>query len=541
MRKLLQKTLILALLSVVGINAKAVQKVIYSYNQGTESGTATATVVGTATGEKAVDKAYSSKINSNQSAVTCITFPSSITSSGAYVAALKVEGDFKAGDKITVQPFTQMSTDDFTGGAKYATVMLYDADVKKIADITGSAAGALTITDGHEEAGDPKSFDYYLEKDYTELYFGRAGGTRLNILSLTITREVAGGTAIELTTSSAAIYALNSTTPEGKLPTETGTSSATWEGTSYSFSLTGATSSEYLRDLNSTKAERQIVINETSYRPILLNKGTNGVYNITKSDNVKSVTLYAKYNATSGTAGTIIFDYGLTGQTTATTLPLLEETAAEFDVTDKTNIRVSGGTAIAFAIEYESGASVTVADINWASLYLPVAVTIPEGVKAYYASNVSSSSVTLTEITDAIPANTGVVINAEADTYSFPIATTEVAALGDGVNKFDGVAADTPCDARTAYVLSGANEAKTAPKFGLYTGTTLGAYKAYIDKEANNLGDALTLNFVIGEPTAIDSIEAATPAAQVKKYILNGAVIVEKDGKKYNTAGAQVK
>lgn len=548
MKKLVQKTLILALLSVVGINANAATRTIFSasVNQ---------------TGVSEVKKATTTEwfncssnstlfsgcnlyfYNSNANEQYYLRKPHNSTSDFWYcitnnnvVYKIELPGAIKVNDVISADILGNNSSSTEEG------ICFQSTEVTTRPGTLSTAYISTNVTKDHQTA------TYTVKETDTDLigkttlYLYRKTTTGTYFNNLTITREVAGGTAIELTTSSAAIYALNSTTPEGKLPTETGTSSATWEGTSYSFSLTGATSSEYLRDLNSTKAERQIVINETSYRPIMINKGTNGVYNITKSDNVKSVTLYAKYNATSGTAGTIIFDYGIDGkQTASTTLPLLEETAAEFDVTDKTNIRVSGSTAIAFAIEYESGASVTVADINWASLYLPVAVTIPEGVKAYYASNVSSSSVTLTEITDAIPANTGVVINAEADTYSFPIATTEVAALGDGVNKFDGVAADTPCDARTAYVLSGANEAKTAPKFGLYTGTTLGAYKAYIDKEANNLSDALTLNFVIGEPTAIDSIEAATPATQVRKYILNGAVIVEKNGKKYNAAGAQVK
>ena len=180
-------TLIATALMAVSANAEV--ETIYSYNQGTEGGTATATAEGSA------DKAYSAKINSNSTEVTCVTFPNSITSGGEIVAALKVVGDFKAGDKISVQPFTQMSTTDFTGGTKYANILLYGADIKQIADLTGSAAGAITVTDGHEEAGTPKTFNYTLDKDYTELYFGRGGNTRINILSLTITRgeDTSGG------------------------------------------------------------------------------------------------------------------------------------------------------------------------------------------------------------------------------------------------------------------------------------------------------------------------------------------------------------
>ncbi len=529
----------MALLCVVGINANAVQKTVFSFDV-----TATGDV---ATANPAVAGVEDLSSNSTVSGGTVSYYQAQGSTSSAvkYIVAETVEGTKKSDLRFTVKESymivtlangEQLKAGDVisftTWGTKNESQMCFtEVSAASRALTYSTTAGSYTVQESDAICG-LSTFKVWRYESSKVLYFN----------NLTITREVAGGTSIAVNTSSAVIYALNSTTPEGQLPTAIGTSSATWEGTDYSFSLTGASASESLRDLNNSTAARQIVIDETSYRPILVNKGGNGVYNITKSANIKSVKLYAKCNFTSEKDVTIIFDFGITGkETSATKLPLLEETAAEFDVTDKTNIRVSDGTAIAFAIEYESGANVTVADINWASLYLPVAVTIPEGVKAYYASNVSSTSVTLTEITDAIPANTGVVINAEADTYTFPIATTEVEALGEGVNKFDGVVADTPCTARTAYVLSGANDAKTAPKFGLYTGTTLGAYKAYLDKEANNLGDALTLDFVIGEPTAIGSIEAAAHAAQVKKYILNGAIIVEKDGKKYNAAGAQVK
>ena len=65
-------------------------------------------------------------------------------------------------------------------------------DIKQIADLTGSAAGALTVTDGHEEAGTPKTFTYTLELDYTNLYFARGGNSRINLMKVTITR---GGTS----------------------------------------------------------------------------------------------------------------------------------------------------------------------------------------------------------------------------------------------------------------------------------------------------------------------------------------------------------
>lgn len=84
--------------------------------------------------------------------------------------------------------------------------------------------------------------------------------------------------------------------------------------------------------------------------------------------------------------------------------------------------------------------SLTVSSALWASLYLPYAVTVPTGVKAYYGSNVGDTSIALDEIADVIPAKTGVLVNANAGTYSFKPASSK----GQNVSSvFCGVTADT--------------------------------------------------------------------------------------------------
>ena len=172
--------------------------VIASYNAGTKVGTWS--LVGTKAGDGSME--YAAKYNKNTTSVTTITFTSSATSSGAWQQAVKVEGEFKAGDVITIQPFTSMSASDYSGGTKYANILLYcEKDVEgtptpsQIADLTGSAAGALTVTDGHEEEGTPKEFTYTLEADYTNLFFARGGNTRINLMKVTIERK--GTTGIQ--------------------------------------------------------------------------------------------------------------------------------------------------------------------------------------------------------------------------------------------------------------------------------------------------------------------------------------------------------
>ena len=91
-----------------------------SYDAGTMVGNWS--VVGTKADQSLLQ--YTAKYNSNSTAVTCITFPNSATSEGAWQYAVKVEGEFKAGDVVTIQPFTAMSNSDFTGGSKYANILL---------------------------------------------------------------------------------------------------------------------------------------------------------------------------------------------------------------------------------------------------------------------------------------------------------------------------------------------------------------------------------------------------------------------------------
>ena len=48
---------------------------------------------------------------------------------------------------------------------------------------------------------------------------------------------------------------------------------------------------------------------------------------------------------------------------------------------------------------------------TWGSLYLPVAIDIPEDVKAYIVTGAGSDYVSLTQITGALPENTGIIYN----------------------------------------------------------------------------------------------------------------------------------
>ena len=107
-----------------------------------------------------------------------------------------------------------------------------------------------------------------------------------------------------------------------------------------------------------------------------------------------------------------------------------------------------------FAIEEVTSLPVTITAAQYATFYAPVEVTVPEGVEAYYVTTdgVNSTYITLTKIDNRIvPANTGVILYAEAGTYNLEITSTGAATIAD--NLLEGTVAATYVT-DDAYVLS---------------------------------------------------------------------------------------
>ena len=148
----------------------------------------------------------------------------------------------------------------------------------------------------------------------------------------------------------------------------------------------------------------------------------------------------------------------------------------------------------------------TVPATGWASMYLPIEVTIPEGVKAYYASAASGTVITLKPIeTSTIPANTAVIVTkAGGGDVVFKYSDTNVGSI-EG-NLFEGTSYDTTCEAGVNYVLNASTSTAEKPMFSNYTGTTLGAFKAYLPKSAVG-GATGAIQFRFDDATAISTVE----------------------------------
>ena len=189
-----------------------------------------------------------------------------------------------------------------------------------------------------------------------------------------------------------------------------------------------------------------------------------------------------------------------------------------------------------WVIEEVTSLPVAVSAAGYATLYAPVALTLPaEGLKAYTVS-VNGDWATLEEIEGGvIPANTGVVLEGAEGSYNLTVGGTADEIEGNSL--LGSVAASYVTD--NAYVLGYVGE-----EVGFYTAKKTdgqwlnNGFKAYLPKT----GKSATLRFNFGGTTAIESVVTGldTNAAiydlsgrRVEKavkgiYIQNGKKIIVK-------------
>ena len=132
------------------------------------------------------------------------------------------------------------------------------------------------------------------------------------------------------------------------------------------------------------------------------------------------------------------------------------------------------------------------------TLFAPVALTIPADVIVYTATK-SGEYLVLTAVDTTIPANTGVIIMGDANTYNFEVAEA-VDAIED--NELQGTVATITTTAN-AYTLQ-----KPADDLVMkaYNGETLKGFKAYYTMDTT-AANALKLSF--GEATGIETVVGA--------------------------------
>lgn len=172
-----------------------------------------------------------------------------------------------------------------------------------------------------------------------------------------------------------------------------------------------------------------------------------------------------------------------------------------------------------FWLEKVTSLPVSVSAAGYATLYAPVALTIPKNVQAYTAS-FADSKVTLTPIESTIPANTGVVIEAAEGTYNFAITTTEATATSD----LRGDVATANVDAASAAYILGKTDAQGVGFFKLNsTDREIKGGRAYY--VAPNGGAAAYL--FNGNVTGLEAIKTALNDANAPIYDLSGRKVAK--------------
>ena len=128
------------------------------------------------------------------------------------------------------------------------------------------------------------------------------------------------------------------------------------------------------------------------------------------------------------------------------------------------------GESYRFTVEEVTSLPVTISSVGYATLYAPVALTVPNGLEAYVATETGSDYVNLAQVEEGvIPANTGVLIKVNGatknDPYNFDIAPE----ANEQKSLFKGTIAKsliTPVDGTTCYVLANGEKG-----VGLYKAT----------------------------------------------------------------------
>lgn len=182
---------------------------------------------------------------------------------------------------------------------------------------------------------------------------------------------------------------------------------------------------------------------------------------------------------------------------------------------------------------------------EYATYYGATALTVPDGVEAYYVRGISDKELIMESI-NVIPAETGVILYAAGGgDYEFRQTTTTEDY--SAANWLKGSSeATTINNSLTHYILS----ATTQDNIGLYypkgTGNnngvgafTNGANKAYLEVPAASPVSARA--FLFRRPGVTTAIEQQTKKTMEGKYIQNGQLIIKKGTHTYNAQGQIIK
>lgn len=179
---------------------------------------------------------------------------------------------------------------------------------------------------------------------------------------------------------------------------------------------------------------------------------------------------------------------------------------------------------------------ITIGTTGYATFSSPVKVTASVGVTVSTIKAVSGGNAQLTNETEAIPANAGVIIQGTGD-VTFTVAAEDATAFDNEGNKLVAcvAAANITKDANTFVLANGNNGVGF---YNISADGVLTGHKAYL----NNAGEARAFIGFGDTETGVNNIETAvSPLCKDGKYIIDGKIMIVKSGVKYNTIGQEIK
>ena len=198
---------------------------------------------------------------------------------------------------------------------------------------------------------------------------------------------------------------------------------------------------------------------------------------------------------------------------------------------------------------YEPTVSKTISSEGWATYCSPYALDLANATgltDAFIVTGGADGVLTKTSVkSGTVPANTGLLLKGDEGTATIPVVASS--ATNVSANKLVGVTAETVLDLddddddtadKSVYVLLKENDV-----LGFYqtttTSFTVGANTAYLPSDF--AGGAARSAYFFDGITGVENVEAAEAVEKDGKFVINGQLVIKKNGKMFNAAGAQLK
>jgi hypothetical protein len=169
------------------------------------------------------------------------------------------------------------------------------------------------------------------------------------------------------------------------------------------------------------------------------------------------------------------------------------------------------GTRHDFTLEEVTELPVSIGSTGFGTLYAPVALTLPEGMKAYtgtVSEEEGESVLTLYEVKEAIPAGTGVILQSETKNkdYEFAITTSTASSvendlMGSVISFVYNKSGYQP------YTLQTSTQSSSGVAFKRYNGASVTGGKVYIELPSTQNAAAVRVRFADEDATEIENSE----------------------------------